>query len=447
MKRLRFGLLAAGLACGLVIVAGIASGHGERVSAQPAQRLRHPGTGTGPQPGLAASGDALSAAISAAQVQLQGDDRDWNTWANLGAAYVEEGRVTVDPSYYPKAEGALRRSIELNPDGNFAADIGLGALANARHEFGDAAVDAQRALAADPYSATANGVLADAETQLGDYSAATAAVQRMLDLKPGIDSFSRASYDREIHGDPAGAVAALQDGLDSAFTPADTAFCRYYLGELAFNSGDLAEAARQYEAGIAADPGYVPPLEGKAKVEAARGDTAGAIRDYTAVVNRVPQPQYVLELGDLQASLGHQDAAQEQYRLLAAEQRLFYANGVVDDLTSAQFAADHGDPAGALRDAEAEWGRRHSVLVADALAWALHVNGRDAEALGYARQATALGEKNAVFLFHRGMIERSLGQRDEARRDLSDALRINPHFSVLQAPVATAALAGLGGAA
>jgi len=423
MKRLHFGLLAAGLALGFVIVAGIAFGHGDRVSAQPAQMLRHPGTGAGPQPGLAASGDALSAAISAAQLQLKANDKDWQTWANLGAAYVEQGRVTVDPSYYPKAEGALHRSLELNPDGNFAAEIGLGALANARHEF------------------------ADAETQLGDYPAATAAVQRMLDLKPGIDSFSRASYDREIHGDSAGAVSALQDALDSAFTPADTAFCRYYLGELAFNSGNLAEAARQYDAGIAADPGYGPPLEGKAKVEAARGDTAGAIRDYTAVVNRVPQPQYVLELGDLEASLGHQDAAQEQYRLLAAEQRLFDANGVVDDLTAAQFAADHGDPAGALRHAEAEWGRRHSVLVADALAWALHVNGRDAEALGYARQATALGEKNAVFLFHRGMIERSLGQRDEARRDLSDALSINPYFSVLQAPVARAALAGLGGAA
>ena len=447
MKRLRFGLLATGLALGLVIVAGIAFGHGDGVSAQPAQMLRHPGTGTGPQPGPAASGDALSAAIVAAQRQLQSNDRDWNTWANLGAAYVEEGRVMVDPSYYPKAEGALRRSVELNPDGNFAAEIGLGALANARHEFGDAAVHAQRALAVDPYSATANGVLADAETQLGDYPAATAAVQRMLDLKPGIDSFSRASYDQEIHGDPAGAAGALQDALDSAFTPADTAFCRYYLGELAFNSGDLAEAARQYEAGIAADPGSAPPLEGKAKLETVRGDTAGAIRDYTAVVNLVPQPQYVLELGDLQASLGHQDAAQQQYRLLAAEERLFDANGVVDDLTSAQFAADHGDPTGALRHAEAEWGRRHSVLVADALAWALHVNGRDAEALGHARQATALGEKNAVFLFHRGMIERSLGQRDEARRDLSDALRINPSFSVLQTPVARAALAGLGGAA
>ena len=140
MKRLRFGLLAAGLALGLVIVAGIAFGHGDRVSAQPAQMPRHPGTGAKPGPG--ASSDALSAAISEAQLQLQANDRDWETWANLGAAYVEQGRVTVDPSYYPKAEGALRRSLELHPDGNFAADIGLGAPANARHEFGDAAVDA-----------------------------------------------------------------------------------------------------------------------------------------------------------------------------------------------------------------------------------------------------------------------------------------------------------------
>ena len=438
MRRLRFGLLAAGLAVCLVVVAGIGFGRADRSSAQPAPAHARAGnTGT----------DTLSAGIAAAQRQLQGNPNRWETWANLGSAYVEQGRITVDPSYYPKAEGALQRSLELQPDGNFLAETGLGALANARHQFDDAVVHGQRALAADPYSATANGVLADAYTQLGQYPAASAAVQRMLDLKPGVDSFSRASYDLEIHGDTAGALGVLREALSSAYSSTDIAFCRYYLGELAFNTGDMAEAARQYEAGLGVDPGYAPLLEGKAKAEAAQGDTTGAIRDYTTVVSRVPLPQYVIELGDLEASLGRQDAAQEHYRLVDAEQRLFDANGVVDDLTAAQFAADHGDPAGALRHARAEWGRRHSTLVADALAWALHVNGQDAEALGYARQATALGEKNAVFLFHRGMIERSLGQRDQARRDLSGALGMNPHFSVLQAPVARTALSELGGAA
>src|SRR5438270_10207901 len=151
MRRLRFGLLAAGLGLGLVVVAGIAFGHGDRGAAQPAPMPRRPGTGAGSRPGPAASGDALSAAINAAQLRLQGNGKDWETWANLGSAYVEQGRVTVDPSYYPKAEGALRTSLDLHPDGNFAADIGLGALANARHEFGDAAVDARRAPAAARY--------------------------------------------------------------------------------------------------------------------------------------------------------------------------------------------------------------------------------------------------------------------------------------------------------
>lgn len=83
--------------------------------------------------------------------------------------------------------------------------------------------------------------------------------------------------------------------------------------------------------------------------------------------------------------------------------------------------------------------------VADALAWALHVNGRDTEALGYARRALRHGYRDATFLYHLGMIEKSLGRRADARRDLAAALRLNPAFSVHHAPPARAALADLGG--
>jgi len=72
------------------------------------------------------------------------------------------------------------------------------------------------------------------------------------------------------------------------------------------------------------------------------------------------------------------------------------------------------------------------------------VNGRDSEALNHAREALRLGQRNALFRFHLGMIEKSLGMREEARRDLAEALRINPHFSFLQAPTARTALAELG---
>ncbi len=77
---------------------------------------------------------------------------------------------------------------------------------------------------------------------------------------------------------------------------------------------------------------------------------------------------------------------------------------------------------------------------ADALAWALHVNGRDAEALPYARRATATGYRNAAFLYHRGMIERATGHPDRARATLTAALKLNAGFSPLGAREARKAL-------
>lgn len=85
------------------------------------------------------------------------------------------------------------------------------------------------------------------------------------------------------------------------------------------------------------------------------------------------------------------------------------------------------------------------MQAADALAWALHRNGRDTEALDHATNATRLGWRNAAFLYHRGVIHHALGDDKQARHDLAEALGINPHFDVLQAPIARQLLTSLGG--
>ena len=112
------------------------------------------------------------------------------------------------------------------------------------------------------------------------------------------------------------------------------------------------------------------------------------------------------------------------------------------DLELALFEADHGSPRAALAAATAEWNRRQSILVADALAWALHVNGHDRDALRYERIAMHLGLRNALFWFHCGMIQRSLGNEAAARRDLATALHMNPYFSLLRAREARSVLVG-----
>jgi tetratricopeptide (TPR) repeat protein len=240
----------------------------------------------------------------------------------------------------------------------------------------------------------------------------------------------------------------MEMAYQAAGTAADAAWASYYLGELAWNRGDLDGAERAYLRGTRIDPTFVPNYEGSAKVEAARGATAAALKEYASVTSRYPLPQYVLEYGDLAASAGQPELAEAQYALFHAEVRLFGSNGVDTNLETALFAADHGtDLEAGLAAARAEWRSRQSVTVADALAWALYANGRPREALTYARRALALGTLNASFFFHKGMIERDLGRRGAARADLAKALHVNPNFSFLWAGKARAALEQLGGVA
>jgi tetratricopeptide (TPR) repeat protein len=287
--------------------------------------------------------------------------------------------------------------------------------------------------------------MADAQTQLGRYAAARRSIARMMQLHPGTPAFARLSYADELAGDVPGATAALRRALDAASAPADRAFAYYYLGELAYNHGHPRRALAHYRDGLTVDPSDSSSLEGKAKAEAALGDDPAAIRDFTTVVNRVPQPTYVLEFGELLQSLGHDAAAARQYATFTTELRLFHANGVQTDLEPAQYFADHGDPARAVRYARAGLRTRPFLEVQDADAWALHKSGRDAQALRVEHVAMRPGMANALFFFHAGMIERSLGLHAQARADLARALRICPYFNPLLAPVARDTLRILGG--
>jgi tetratricopeptide (TPR) repeat protein len=386
----------------------------------------------------------LSQQIASLQRRLRGLPSDWHSWAILGLAYVQEARVTADPRYYPKAHGALARSLAIRRRGNFEADVGQGALALARHDFSGALVWGERARRINPYNPNVYGVIGDAQIELGRYRQAFATIQRMVNLHPELPSYARASYALELQGDVSGAVRAMNMALQAAGTPEDRAFAAYQLGELHFSNGRVDRAAAYYREGAALAPQYAPPRAGLARVAWARGDPDRAIRLYSAVVRRYPLPEYVIALGDLYRVSGHRSQASREYALVRAEERLFRAAGVNVDLELALFDADHGDPRVALAEARAEWRRRHGILVADALAWALHRNGRDVRALRYANFARTLGYRSATFAFHVGMIELGLGHRTNAARDLRRAMAINPHFSILQAPVARDALRGIG---
>ena len=388
-------------------------------------------------------GDVLTADIGKQQAAVARVPRNDVAWAFLALDYTQQAKVTVNPAYYPKAQGALARSLAIHPHDNIPAIAAEAALKSALHDFAGARTAALRGIGLDRYNSTLYGSLADADTQLGRYADAFAAVRRMNELAPGVPAYTRASYVYELRGRIGAARAALDAALVEATAPADHAFVRYYLGELAFSQGDARGALAQYAEGLRADPRYFALLEGRAKAEAALGLSREAIRDYTAVVSAVPQPEYVVEFGDYLRSLGRNGQARAQYAVFGAENRIFAANGVALDTDPTLFYADHGRPDLALRYGRAGIRIRPFVEMDDAYAWALHAAGRDQQAQRWSTRAMRLGTRNALFAFHAGMIERSLGHRGAARALLVEALSINPHFSPIHAPEARRALAAL----
>jgi len=385
--------------------------------------------------------DEVSRSIAAARNRLERVPGDWTTWAELGMAYVQQARITGDPSNYARGEEALNKSLQVRPADNALALTGLGALAAARHDFAAALDFGNSSLTVDPYKAATHGVVADALVELGRYPESLEAIQKMVDLRPDTSSYARASYSFELRGDVANARDIMDRALTAATGPADAAFALEHLAGLAFDNGDLATARSHVDDGLRRFRGHPPLLALRGKIAAARGDTAAAVADYRAALAKLPQPAYAAELGDLLAATGDMAGAEQQYALVRASAALLREQRVDVDTELAVFAADHGDPGGALSAAQAAYGKRPSIFVADALAWALHANGRDTEALQYADQALKLGTRNATLLYHRGAIRAAAGDKAGASADLSAALALNPQFSPRHAPEATRLLA------
>ncbi|MFD3738909.1 tetratricopeptide repeat protein [Streptomyces sp. CB00316] len=373
--------------------------------------------------------------IEALQARVARLPKDPGGWAALGMAYVQQARTTADPATYDRAEKALRTSLTVQSKENTDAEIAMGALAAARHDFPAALDWARKATVSGPYSSSAYGVLADAYTQLGRYDEADAAVQKMADLRPDASSLARASYAFELKGDTDRARTLMGRSLAAAATAADTAFAHNVLASLDLQDANPRAALARTQSALEAAPDDSALLETRARAHLALGDTTKALADYQAAIAIAPLPHYLLGLGELEQSLGRQSRAEESYALLRAQDRIREAAGDPADTDAILFEADHGNPQRAVTMAEAAERTRPFIAVHDAYAWALHRAGRDTEALAQADKALAPGTRSALFHYHRAAIHHALGDPVSARRDLIEALR-EPGFHPLHADAA-----------
>lgn len=382
--------------------------------------------------------------ISKLETRLQQNPDDTYAYAQLGLGLLQQVRESGDLSLYARAGKAFDAALTRDPQ-QLDALVGQGILALALHDFQGALDWADKAWAINPFRAQTLGIMVDGQVELGRYDEAVATLQKMVDLRPDLDSYSRVSYIRELYGDVDGAYSAMQSAVQTALPGSESwAWTLTHLGHLAFNRGNLKEAAGLYDQVLAAKANYPYALGGKARVEAAQGNTAAAIELYKQITARLPLPEFVIALGELYEATGQSDAARQQYDLVGVIQQLNASAGMNVDLEMALFAANHGsDRAAAVAQARAAYAERPTIYAADTLAWALYQQGDYQEAGQRSQEALRLGTKDALLHFHAGMIAEKLGDITAAQKHLQEALAINPHFSPLYAPVVQERLAQL----
>ena len=398
---------------------------------------------------VVAPGDSSAAAISALEQRVVDTPADVRALQVLGTSYVRRATRTADPTYYDLAQRAFDRADAVRP-GLDDTDLGRGVLALSRHEFAAALDDGTRVHAHNPQNPDALAVMVDAQVELGHYDDASASLQQLLDLHPGLPAYARLSYVRELHGDVVGAMRAMRQADIAANGVADDrATVATFLGDLELARGQVAAAGHEYCAALRLQPDLSLARLGAARVAAVQGRRQGAIQSLHALVRERPLPSAVALLGDLQALDGEKTAAKRSFDLVRTIGRLQQSSGQVIHLEMAIFEADHANgPVAAAHAVElarrAYDARPGNVFVNDALAWALFRSGDIGAALPFVEHALRLGTPDTLLHYHAAVIASAAGQGERARAEIRTVLRGNPAFSFRYADDARALARRLG---
>jgi tetratricopeptide (TPR) repeat protein len=394
-----------------------ASGSSSAVAAQSAPPLAIDACAAALAP--AAGQSERDRAIARAQHDAGTPARAHGALERLGYLYIARARVSNDHGDYTLAEKAAG-CLESRYPGEAAALLLRGHVLHQLHRFREAEQIA-RTLVARRTVVLDYGLLGDALMEQGRLADAAAAYQKMLDLKPFYQSYTRAAHVRWLKGDLQGAMAAMRLAIGSASArdPESSAWAWTRLAAYELQAGRLREALKAAETALQHQPEYSAALLAQGRILLAMKQPSEA----TAVLRRAtqlnPLPEYQWTLADALRGQGLADEA-------ATIERDLVTGGAAGDprTLSLYLATRRTDPDKALALAEEELRARADVFTLDAHAWALASAGRLAEAREVIGRALAEGTEDARIFLHAGVIHAAAGQPREATRWLSKAVRL-----------------------
>lgn len=380
------------------------------------------------------------------QARVERDPRSARDFTQLAALFLQRARETADNGDLVQAETSARRSLALRTGRNSEAYGVLASSLISQHRFAEALEVSRTLLATDTTSIAARGLLGENLFELGRYEEAGKVLGTLATYKNDLGIAPRLARWAELHGNPEEARRLLRAAKDAAerrhgMPREQLAWFRLRLGDLAFRYGHLTEAEKELEAGLAIEPEDPRLLAAVARLAAVRGDWPRATDFGERAIAHALDPATLGLLHDAYWVTGDRERAQEYYHAMALT--VLRQPGPFHRAWSL-FLLDHGrDVPTVLAKVKEELASRKDIYGYDLLAWALHRSGRDREAEPAMREALALGTKDAMLLYHAGMIERALGDDAAARRHLEAALETNPYWDPLHPAEARAVLDSL----
>jgi tetratricopeptide (TPR) repeat protein len=382
---------------------------------------------------------AVDTALAAMRAAAVKNPRKTDLWIALGRAWIRKARESSDTGYYAHADACARIALELEPSNRLAQDLHAMVLLN-DHKFEEARQASVAITALRDDDPVAYGTLSDALLELGRFDDAARAVQTMVDLKPNLPSYSRASYVRWLQGDTRAAKDIARHAMDAGGDSRDTeplAWVLVQAGMIFWHEGDYEGADAGFDRALAAFAEFPPALVGKGRVAMAHGDAKRAAELFGRAYAVSPLAETAWLLGDARTAAGDTDGAKDAYG------RVLDVGRKTDGRTLALFLATKDtDPARALHLAEAELRVRGDLYTDDTLAWALYRNGRFHEAEKAITRATGLGTRDARLLYHEGAIRIAVGATARGEKLVRRALELNPHFDATGAAEAAALVGG-----
>jgi tetratricopeptide (TPR) repeat protein len=365
--------------------------------------------------------------------KIKEDPDDYYNYTKLGESYIQKGREAGGIKHYLKAEEALRRSLELQPDG-YAAYVYLGQVSSYRHEFRKTIEYAKKAIELKPEKSIPYGVLGDAYMELGMYEEAAKAYETASIISPGFYSWSRIAQLKDLTGDTEGAIEVMKDAIELASRDSlpgeNIAWANVMLGSFYYKTGDLEKAEKSYSEALRSFEDHYLAFEHLAELQTARENYQEAARLYERALRINPKPHFYLELGKIYEKLGRPEKSEKLYREAEERYQEYAESGIRGHSRELVlfYTNRNINPDKALELAQRDSERTGDIYAYDTLAWAYFKAGYPDKAMGAMNEALRLGTKDALLYYHAGMIHYKLGNKVDAKRYFDLVLETNPNF-------------------